>query len=291
MSDRSAATTSSIFIEYAGKTISTYHIMTPTTRKSIIIGVLLCASAVPTAIAADGFCTFYSEDRCEKRVGSVNYNTHNNGIFQNSGPYFKCAVDEEFSLISYPPGDSNGDRPNHCAVFPEGAFNSNCQHLDDLGFTTGDGGYYRISTDKTCPSLSKRDTNETTAATSERRSPARRRRFGRNVDMEKRNANYLGFFDDPGCEEKVGSKQYSTHNDGCFENSGAYALFGGDDQDWHIEEYAGTDGEQCTGQMTHCVDGSKFAFNENEEGGCMHLDSIGLMSGFGSYKIGRAGCP
>ena len=100
MSDRSAATTSSIFIEYAGKTISTYHTMTPITPKSIIIGVLLCASAVPTAIAADGFCTFYSEDRCEKRVGSVNYNTHNNGIFQNSGPYFKCAVDEEFSLIS-----------------------------------------------------------------------------------------------------------------------------------------------------------------------------------------------
>jgi hypothetical protein len=194
-------------------------------------------------------------------------------------------VDEEFSLISYPPGDSNGDRPDHCAVFPEGAFLSNCQHLDDLGFTTGDGGYYRISADKTCPSLSKRETNKTTGTTPERRSPRGHRRLCRNVDMEKRDANYLVFFDDPGCEEKVGSKQYSTHDDGCFENGDAYALFGGDDQDWHIEENACTDGEQCTSQMTRCVDGSKFGFNENEGSGCMHLDSIGLMSGFGSYKI------
>jgi hypothetical protein len=59
--------------------------MTPTTRKSIIFGALLCASAIPTVTAADGYCTFYSEDRCEKLVGSVNYNTHINGIFQNVG--------------------------------------------------------------------------------------------------------------------------------------------------------------------------------------------------------------
>jgi len=259
--------------------------MTPTTR-SVIVGALFCAAALPSVSAADGFCTFYTEDYCEKRSGSVNYNTHNNGIFQNGGPYFKCAVDEEFSLISYPPGDSNGDRPNHCTVFPEGYFVDNCQHLDDLGFTTGDGGYYRISTDKTCPALSKRETSQT-IATPERRS--RRRRH--NFNMEKRDANYLPFYDDPGCEEHVGSKDYSTHNDGCFENSGAYALFSGDDLDWHIEQYAGTDGDQCTGEMTHCVDAKKFVFNHNEGGGCKHLDDIGLMTGFGSYKIGRAGCP
>jgi hypothetical protein len=26
-------------------------------------------------------------------------------------------------------------------------------------------------------------------------------------------------------------------------------------------------------------------------GGCVHLDSVGLSSGFGSYKIARHGCP
>jgi hypothetical protein len=91
--------------------------------------------------------------------------------------------------------------------------------------------------------------------------------------------------------ERVGSKSYSTHNEGCFENGGAYPQFPGDDSNWHIEEYAGVDGDQCTGQMTQCVDVKEFIHNLNEDAGCRHLDSIGLMSGYGSYKIARADCP
>lgn len=259
------------------------------TQQPITIGMLSLAAVVPFVAASDGWCTFYNDNFCTKRAGSVNYNTHNNGIFQNGGPYFKCAVDEEFSLVSYPRGDSHGDRPNHCKVFVNGYFSAGfgtCQHLDDLGFTTGDGGYYRISTSKTCPSLSKRETNETTVVTTV---PDRRRRY--NPSVEKRNDNYLTFYADPGCEQRVGSKSYSTHNPGCFENGGAYANFPGDDFSWHIEEYAGVDGNQCTGQRTHCVTVNSFVYNSNEDRGCRHLDSIGLRSGFGSYKIGRGGCP
>ena len=136
-----------------------------------------------------------------------------------------------------------------------------------------------------CPPLSKRETIQTITA-SARRSPRRR-----TAGLERRNADYITFFNDPGCEEKVGSDSHSTHNSGCFENGGAYANFPGDDFDWHIEQYASVGSEQCTGQMTHCIDAKEFAYNSNIDQGCRHLNSIGLMSGYGSYKIGRAGCP
>lgn len=253
--------------------------MIPATRHLARIGALLCAVSLTIADSA-GFCTFYTEDYCEKRSGSVNYATDNNGILQNGGPYFKCDADEEISLISYPPGDSNGESPNHCYVFTKGYFSAGfgvCQDLRDLDFTPGDGGFYRISEDKTCPTLTKRETG----------GPSRRR----EVDLEKRSANYLTFYDDPDCSEQVGSKSYSSKNQGCFENTGPYAKFPGDDTDWHIEQWSGTDNFQCADTMTHCVDSSAFAFNINEDSGCRHLDDIGLMSGYGSYKIGRAGCP
>jgi hypothetical protein len=267
--------------------------MTRTTRLWVIIGTLLYA-AVASPVAADaadgGWCTFYSDDSCEQRAGSTDYSTHKDGILQNGGPYLKCAADE-LSLISYPPGGSKGEAPDHCKVFSKGYFSNadgTCQHLDDLGFTTGDGAYYRISTSKTCSSLSKRETHETneTIAASSRRS-----RRSSAVDLEKRDANYLTFYDDPGCEQQTGSTSYATHNQGCFVNGGACALYYGDGQDWHLEEYAGVDKDQCSGEMTNCIGMKEFVHNENVDSGCRHLDSVGLRSGFGSYKIACAGCP
>lgn len=38
------------------------------------------------------------------------------------------------------------------------------------------------------------------------------------------------------------------------------------------------------------LNANKSAYNPNIDRGCRHLDSIGLMSGYGSYGIGRAGC-
>ena len=78
---------------------------------------------------------------------------------------------------------------------------------------------------------------------------------------------------------------------GASRTEGHTQIFLGDDFDWHIEQYASVGSEQCTGQMTHCIDAKEFAYNPNIDQGCRHLDSIGLMSGYGSYKIGRAGCP
>lgn len=237
--------------------------------RAILFATLASKAALGATVAPRDhyYCTFFTEDRCRARSGSVNYAVDNPGIFQNGGPYFEClsSDQQEMSLISYPPGDGNGDHPNHCHVFTVGESAGKCTHLDDLGFTTGDGGYYRLSTDKTCPPLSKRE--EETAD-------------------QPQNSNYLAFYDDPACEQQSGSVHYSTSNQGCFENGGAYAKFPGDDTDWHIEQYSGTDNYACTPSIEHCVHSDPFYV-----GGCVHLDSVGLSSGFGSYKIARHGCP
>jgi hypothetical protein len=279
-------------------------------------------------VSAESFCTFYTESFCKERSGSVNYAVENNGIFQNGGPYFSCRTEEEFSLISYPAGDSNGDNPKHCHVFNEDE-KLGCNHLDDLGFTTGDGGYYRLSLSKTCPSTSeKREVGSKEAvplavpSTSEKREVKDKVvvPFGRNNteadvrrrnelrDMLRRNADYFRFYDDPDCKQQSGGVGYSTHNDGCFENGGAYGLMNGGDSDYHIgkdlidsirkssltsaiEQYQGTDGDQCTGDQWHCVTSEAFAPNNLGYPPCVHLDDVGLQSGFGSYRIGRHGCP
>lgn len=211
------------------------------------------------------YCTFYTEDACEKQSGSVSYAVDNDGIFQNGGPYFECKSSDqmEMSLISYPPGDSNGENPNHCHVFTVDESAYKCTHLDDLGFTTGDGGYYRLSTDGTCP-----DTSSKT----------------------KRGGTYLTFYNDPACGEQSGSVSYSVGNQGCFENGGAYAsIGGGDDWDWHIEQYTGTDNLMCTPEIESCAHSDEFV--KQDASACVHLDDLGLHSGSGSYKISRAGCP
>ncbi|EED14098.1 hypothetical protein TSTA_103220 [Talaromyces stipitatus ATCC 10500] len=224
--------------------------------RSILSLALASKAALSAGVAPRDtyYCTFYTDDLCENRSGSVNYATNNDGIFQNGGPYFSCHTPDEISLISYPPGDSNGDNPDHCHVFAPNEADA-CTHLDDLDFTTGDGGYYRITFDKTCPSVSKRET-----------------------EMPKRNANYLIFYDDPACEQQSGSVHYSVDNQGCFENGGAYAAFdGGDDFDWHIEQYSGTGDYECTPSMEACVHSDPFVTSIPNP--CVHLDSIGLKSG------------
>lgn len=232
---------------------------------------VMMASGVLSAPAApeNDYCEFYTEDYCETRSGSVTYSVHNDGVFQNGGPYFQCGSGEEFSLISYPAGDSNGENPKHCKVFTTDQADRYCNHLDDFGFTTGDGGYYRITLDKTCPSTSsKRDTEALT----------------RNNTLETRDANYLYFYNDPGCQEQSGSVAYSKHNDGCFENGGAYAFAYGDYGDWSLHQYAGTGDNSCSEPTEYCAHGDNF-------GSCRHVDDTGLRSGQGSYRILPHGCP
>ena len=110
------------------------------------------------------WCTFWMDDTCNTtRSGGSNYDTSNGGIFQNGGPYFSCQAISFFSLISYPLGDYDGTKPKNCFFFtndedatPDQTPNR-CIHLDDLGFKTGDGGYYRVENavdrEDKCPTL------------------------------------------------------------------------------------------------------------------------------------------
>jgi hypothetical protein len=85
-----------------------------------------------------GYCAFYTEDACENRSGGTDYSVDNDGIIQNGGKYLSCGTGE-FALISYPPGDSAGDNPNHCVTFPGQSSSDPCNDLTELGFTPGDG--------------------------------------------------------------------------------------------------------------------------------------------------------
>ncbi|KAH8898875.1 hypothetical protein GQ53DRAFT_759111 [Thozetella sp. PMI_491] len=262
--------------------------------------ILVSTLAFAKTTLADGqWCHFWTEDACEKKSGGVSYDIYNDGIFQNGGPYFTCNTAYEFSLISYPPGDSDGKNPKHCHVFPQYPVydSQTCVHLDDLGFTTGDGGYYRLSFDKTCPSTSdKREADNLDASkrdVDKRESLTARREQRRKVAAEKiaRNSNYLGFYDDPGCQERSGSVDYSTSNQGCFENGGAYVKFTGDDTDWHLEQWTGIDNYKCAETMENCKRMGEIGFPDDTGYKCVHLDDFGFHTGFGSYKIDRAGCP
>lgn len=251
--------------------------------------ILLASSAllphVTLAAPADKtWCTFYTEDMCENRSGSVNYEVGNSGTFQNGGAYFNCGSDEEFSLISYHAGDSSGSNPEHCVVFPYMGTDE-CIHLNDLGFWSGNGGYYRLTFDKVCPSTSDKREPEPEP---EPEPPLNLTEVRRAAE----NDNYLAFFVDPACEQQMGGVHYSIDNTGCFENSGAYIYFGGDSIDWHLEQWTGVDDAWCSGTMETCRDMGDIGFWAGDSfENCVHLDDVGFHSGYGSYRVQHAGCP
>lgn len=167
-----------------------------TATKTVFLA-LLASSGMASPV--DDYCGFYEESACTRQVGSTTYSVYNDGVFQNvsvacsihfhqvqslttkfkSGPWFGCGTDQEFSLISYGPDGSDGTDPEVCHVFTSSEASNGCTHLDDLGFNTGAGNYYRISdADKVCPSTSKRSTEFNATA------------------IAKRDANYLTFYDD-----------------------------------------------------------------------------------------------
>jgi hypothetical protein len=234
----------------------------------------------PAALAAaGGWCTFWSDDECTHRSGHVDYDVANTNIFQNGGPYFSCRESQEYILVSYPPGDSAGDRPNHCHVFIDGP---GCTRLPDLGYTTGDGGYYRLKHDFACPAISSKRDQESGNETFIDRSDTDTTR------RDTQDANYVIFYDDPAGNHQSGSVHYSTHNQGCFENGGAYMGFAGDDSGWSLQQWSGIDNFKCADTMWNCRHAQDFSFGE---GGIRHLDDYGFHTGFGSYKIVRGGCP
>jgi len=110
--------------------------------RSLILATALIAG---TALAGTEYCTFFSDNLCQTRSGSVDYDTGNDGIFQNGGPFFACHMgDSRVSLTEYPPGDSSGSSPDNCYYFTvDHAFK--CTSLEDEGFHPGNGGYYRLS--------------------------------------------------------------------------------------------------------------------------------------------------
>ncbi|KAK3614210.1 hypothetical protein LTR56_027402 [Elasticomyces elasticus] len=213
---------------------------------------------------------FWSENLCEIHSGGDSYDIANTGLFQNGGRHFNCRTNTEFTLISYASGDFGGTIPKYCKVITDCGI---CENLEDLGFTPGDGGYYRFSLDKVCPAYEDPDPDEQTES---------------EEALDKRNSNYLAFYADPDCIQQSGSARYSTDNAGCFQNGGAYVAFGGDDSDWHLEQWTGTDNYQCAIEMQACAVAPGVA----NEDACIHVDSLeGFTSGYGSYKINRAGCP
>jgi hypothetical protein len=214
-------------------TLTEYHHATAAVQTAALHSALLIRVATSAPTINNDFCGFYSESRCENQEGSTTYKDMNDGIFQNGGPCFTCANTIEFTLIQYGNDDPDGDNPEHCEVFTEES-GQPCNHLDDLGFQSGSG-YWRISTDKTCPSVSRR--NQTSSD---------------DTMLSKRDPSYFTFCADPACEQLSGGTDYYVKNDGCLENGGAYGIFGsGDDFDWSLFQYSGIDDEKCS--MTWCT--------------------------------------
>jgi len=164
-------------------------------------------------------------------------------------------------------------------VFPEMGYDE-CAHLSDLGFTTDDGGWYRLSYASTCPATSISQHSERELKTLEQPE------LPEAKALLLRDSNYLRFYADPACEQHVSSVNYATGNAGCFENGGGYVEFGGDDSNWHLEQWTGVDEAKCTGAMEACVKEIHFGFQ-----GCISLEDKGFSPGYGSYRIGRGGCP
>lgn len=228
------------------------------------------------------WCTFYNENLCEVRSGKVNYDISNLGVFQNDGPYLRCGASSVFSLISYPAKDSWGSNPDHCHVFSS-LSKEDCVHLDDLGFSAGDGGYYRLSYDQTCPPIwnyteSKPEVEQQESEVSNRLRQTRKLKDG-----------WLIFYDDPYCELQSGGVHYSIDDTGCFENGGQYAYYGGKDVSWHLEQWTGVGNKGCSGTLENCsTEGDLNFFGQNS--GCIDLAAAGFQPGTGSYRIEYAGC-
>jgi len=211
-------------------------------------------------------CTFWTDSTCQTRSSHLNYNPES-GIIQNDGAYFSCDGVRDLSLISYAPGDLTGISQENCYVFPSRDSNS-CLDLESLNFRVGDRGYYRITSANEClakPSTRDVQRNSTTQASTV----------------------YLRFYNDAGCTQQSGSVGYSSKNQGCFENGGAYAALNtGEDRDWHLEQWSGIDNFQCADTRWKCATAHEIF----DRVGCVHLDDLGFHTGFGSYLIGRGGC-
>jgi hypothetical protein len=105
---------------------------------------VLAAVLAASYVNADLYCTFFSDQDCKTRSGSLDYDANNDGIFQNGGTYFACHNGPtRVSLTEYPPGDSAGDNPDNCHYFLVEE-DLTCSELTAFGFHPGNGGYYRL---------------------------------------------------------------------------------------------------------------------------------------------------
>ena len=53
---------------------------------------LILAGAL--TVAADEYCTFYSDSDCTQQVGGTSYSIDNSGCFQNDGGYIMCSDEQ-----------------------------------------------------------------------------------------------------------------------------------------------------------------------------------------------------
>lgn len=70
------------------------------------------------------YCTFYSDDKCKSRVGSVNYRVGNPDCFSNSGHFIKCDIPGiQIGIEQYP--------KNYCGGTPKAFFGfaSDCTNI------------------------------------------------------------------------------------------------------------------------------------------------------------------
>ena len=73
-----------------------------------LLAAMTSAATIKNEAHDTSWCTFWTEDICSVRSGHVDYDVSNPGIFRNGGSYLKCRSEDEFTLISYPPGDDEG---------------------------------------------------------------------------------------------------------------------------------------------------------------------------------------
>lgn len=257
-----------------------------TLATTLLAASLMLSKTILAAPAHSEWCTFFEEDLCLVRSGTLNFDIANYGTFQNSGGYFSCKASSEFSLLSYPAGDPWGSNPEHCYVWPRMG-KDQCVRLDNLGFDTSENGWYRLSYDKICPPTSNKQRSELPEVEQLEESETSNSSSSSLAPRSKK--GWLTFYDDPACQEQVGSVHYSIKNDGCFENSGAYAYYSGNDADWHLEQWTGEDNAMCSGTLVTCRTAGDINFSA-AGGGCVHLDDAGFSTGNGSYRIAYAGC-